>query len=102
MRMLKLITITCVALFLSSCSSTCYDLADKICECELTSQAREACRKKLDMQKSHRRLQLAQDEAVCKNALKTCSCEKLKLLQYDQCALTPTPYSDPAAKEREK
>ncbi len=83
-----------MATFLSSCATTCYDLADKICECEATTDLKEACKKKLDLRKSHRRLKLAENEEVCRAALNTCSCKKIETLQYADCALTPAPMSE--------
>ena len=84
-----LILLSSLVIFLTACGGVCYDLAEKVCACETGASAQEACKKKLDMKKSHAQLTLAEDPKVCKKALQTCSCEILATKQYDQCGLTP-------------
>jgi hypothetical protein len=68
----------------------CRTLADKICECEETSAARDNCHKTLDVFSSSPSFGVASKTEMCRMALenKDCSCLALRNGQLENCGLT--------------
>jgi hypothetical protein len=62
--------------FLASCSTSCEELAEKICACEATSTARDQCERRAGDLQDARGTSDAEQER-CESFLDTCDCYAL-------------------------
>ena len=89
--MQRILTILVVLLSLAplGCSDPCEALAERICNCELTSTDRAACR--ADRITSQQGTFTVSDanRAVCTKALDTCTCTAIDDNRLDLCGYTP-------------
>lgn len=85
MRLIWIILI----LSLTACSP-CKKLAEKICDCEKSQSARNACKKGLDLRGQHKAFSKAEDNARCQAVLDSsdCTCDALAANQYEKCGFT--------------
>lgn len=77
-----------ILMLLTSACDPCYELAEKICDCEKTSLARENCKRELDSRKGYKGMQQAKNEQVCIQALKECTCLLLEENEIEKCGIT--------------
>ncbi len=65
----------------------CYDLGSQICDCSDSEEERIECKTKLSLAKAHKFFEIARDPELCREALKKCSCKKIKEGQDQECGL---------------
>lgn len=74
---------------LTACSP-CKKLAEKLCDCEKSQSARDACKKNLDLKGQHKAFSKAEDTGQCQAVLNNpaCTCDAIRLNQYEKCGFT--------------
>lgn len=77
------------ALSLLACNP-CRDLAEKICECEENSTARDNCRRSLDIFSRLKSFDEASKPDLCREILKSesCNCLAIKDGHVERCGMT--------------
>lgn len=76
-----------VAPFATGCQEPCVALAERICSCEDDELRRRACRTdRIEAQRD--RAPTEAEQAVCVDALETCTCEALERNRTDLCGFT--------------
>jgi len=65
----------------------CSELADRICDCEETPNAKLRCQQEREVQRNQREV-LEENQEACAAALQTCNCEALEQNQVDLCGMT--------------
>ena len=107
MRSLSFASLVLVAALVGSqaaCTDPCRQLADRICNCELTAAQRQTCRQdRIDTQSSTDPLNLgatttSEQQDACIAALETCTCAALDENKTELCGYTNDP---PAASDEE-
>ena len=85
-----LVVVAAFAAFLAgACEDPCVTLAQRICNCELTSGARDTCRtERIVNQQSSIKITDA-DREVCSKKLDTCDCDALDNNNLDACGFVP-------------
>jgi hypothetical protein len=84
----------------SACGDPCRQLADRICNCELTAAQRQTCRRDRIESQTNDPLRLGPastpaEQDVCIAALQTCTCEALDENRVELCGYTrPDPTAD--------
>ncbi len=74
----------------AGCSiNPCQQLAERICQCELSAAQRQSCRtNRITNQQNQFGFSLDGDADRCTAALETCTCDALDRQQTDQCGFT--------------
>ncbi|ADO69408.1 hypothetical protein POL68_33225 [Stigmatella sp. ncwal1] len=78
MRRLAATTVLSAALLgLFGCKGPCRELSEKLCDCAVSSVAREQC-VQIAANSEARTEPTADDEALCEQKLETCDCRKIE------------------------
>jgi hypothetical protein len=73
----------------TGCQNACATLADRICDCELTTGERQACRTDRISNQTSSVTVSSSDEAFCEKKLDTCTCDALDNNDLDACGFVP-------------
>lgn len=55
----------------------CHELASQICECQENQEKARQCKNRLSIAKGHKFFKVANNQELCIQALKDCSCEEI-------------------------
>ena len=78
-----------LVVLLTACDP-CRNLAEKICECEETAAARDACRRSLDVYGNMQSYSTAAKTQICSDVLarESCNCLALRNGEVENCGMT--------------
>lgn len=85
-RLGLILLILAIAACFSACKGPCEELADRICECELSASSQNQCNEQVRDAMQLRDVSAA-EEAVCEAKLEGCTCEALEADDLAACGL---------------
>lgn len=81
------VLILAAAACFSACKGPCEELADLICDCELSASSQNQCDEQVRAAKQQREVSAA-EEVTCEAKLETCTCDALQADDLAACGLS--------------